>query len=93
MSQSERKHSLFEDGEVPLASVALITSNRANFIEDCLQSILGQMFQNFEIVVADDYPATELPAHPSKFINNYRAYIIGSWCRSYVPAMNSDPNR
>jgi glycosyltransferase involved in cell wall biosynthesis len=55
MSQSEQKHNLLDDREVPLVSVALITFNHANFIEDCLQSILGQTFQNFEIVVADDY--------------------------------------
>jgi glycosyltransferase involved in cell wall biosynthesis len=38
----------------PLVSVALITYNHAEFIEECLDSILAQSYPNIEIVVADD---------------------------------------
>jgi glycosyltransferase involved in cell wall biosynthesis len=38
----------------PLVSVAVVTYNQHDFLEHCLQSILAQDYQNFEIVVADD---------------------------------------
>lgn len=53
--QSKRKQVLGGDDGLPLVSVALITFNHVRFIEECLLSILGQTFQNFEIVIADDY--------------------------------------
>lgn len=43
-----------ENAPPPLVSVALITYNHAEFIEECLDSILAQSYPNIEIVVADD---------------------------------------
>jgi len=39
----------------PLVSVAVVTYNQINFINECLDSILGQDYPNIEIVVADDF--------------------------------------
>ena len=38
----------------PLASVFIPTYNHARYLPQCLDSILGQTFKDFEIVVADD---------------------------------------
>ena len=40
--------------ESPLVSVALITYNNAEFLTDCIESILGQTYKNLEIIIADD---------------------------------------
>jgi glycosyltransferase involved in cell wall biosynthesis len=39
---------------VPAVSVVIATYNRAKFITDTLDSILGQSFRDFEIIVVDD---------------------------------------
>lgn len=38
----------------PLVSVAVVTYNQRDFLDQCLQSILAQDFDSMEIVVADD---------------------------------------
>lgn len=38
----------------PLATVSIATYNRAEFLGDCLQSVLSQPIQDIEIVVVDD---------------------------------------
>lgn len=40
--------------EAPLVSVAIITYNQKEFLQECIESILGQDYPNIEIVVADD---------------------------------------
>ena len=38
----------------PLVSVAIITFNQAEFLRECIESVLQQDYANLEIVVADD---------------------------------------
>lgn len=38
----------------PLVSVAVITYNQKNYLKECLETVLAQDYENFEIVVADD---------------------------------------
>ena len=38
----------------PLISVCVVTYNHADYIEDCLNSILNQSYSNFEVIVVDD---------------------------------------
>ena len=38
----------------PLVSVAVVTYNQKAFLEECVNSILAQEYENYEIVVADD---------------------------------------
>ena len=42
------------DSDFPLVSVAVVTYNQAEFLGDCIRSILAQEYPNIEIVVADD---------------------------------------
>ena len=38
----------------PMFSVVIPTFNREKLLSRCLQSVLGQSFRDFEVVVADD---------------------------------------
>lgn len=38
----------------PLVSVAIVTYNQKEFLRECIDSVLQQEYQNYEIVVADD---------------------------------------
>ena len=40
--------------DYPLVSVAIITYNQKQFLQECIDSVLAQDYPNFEIVVADD---------------------------------------
>lgn len=62
--------------DAPLVSVAVVTYNQRDFLDECLRSILAQDYPNFEIVVADD-GSTDGTAellrqfdaeHPGKFV-------------------------
>lgn len=59
----------------PLVSVAVVTYNQLDFLEECLQSILAQDYAALQIVVADDASsdgtaellASYAEGHPGKF--------------------------
>ncbi|SEH97837.1 Glycosyl transferase family 2 [Pseudomonas asplenii] len=40
--------------EKPLVSVVVIVYNQSNYIRECIQSILSQDYENFEVIVSDD---------------------------------------
>jgi glycosyltransferase involved in cell wall biosynthesis len=41
-------------GKKPLVSVVIITYNQKDYLYQCIESALGQDYENFEIIVADD---------------------------------------
>lgn len=43
--------------DTPLVSVLLNVYNGAEYLSDCIQSVLGQTYQNFEFIIADDASA------------------------------------
>ncbi|GAB3526593.1 glycosyltransferase family 2 protein [Arthrobacter monumenti] len=38
----------------PLVSIVISTFNRAEYLPDCINSILGQTFEDFEVIIVDD---------------------------------------
>jgi len=64
------------DQNFPSVSVAIITYNQKQFLRECIDSVLGQDYPNFEIVVADDASTDGTQdmlreydrKHPGKFI-------------------------
>jgi len=40
--------------KTPLVSIVIASYNHAAFVQACVQSVLAQDFQDFEIVVTDD---------------------------------------
>jgi glycosyltransferase involved in cell wall biosynthesis len=55
----------------PLVSVAMVTSNGANHIDQQLRSIINQTYPNLEIIVTDDASVDETPAILSVYLNQY----------------------
>lgn len=41
-------------GDGPLVSIVISTYNRADYLDDCLNSILAQSLQDFEVILVDD---------------------------------------
>jgi chlorobactene glucosyltransferase len=44
----------FPEGELPLISVIIPARNERRNIRRCMQALLGQTYQNYEIIVIDD---------------------------------------
>ena len=40
--------------DAPLVTVTVTTYNRAGMVTEALDSVLGQTYQNFEVIVVDD---------------------------------------
>jgi glycosyltransferase involved in cell wall biosynthesis len=55
----------------PLVSVAMVTSNGANHINQQLRSIINQTYPNLEIIVTDDASIDETPIILSEYLNQY----------------------
>ena len=77
----------------PLITVIVLCYNHEPFIEECLQSILNQTYQNIEVIVVDDFSNDESRERMLAFSHNKR-YIkwifnknnIGN-CRSFNQAL------
>ena len=46
--------SLMENKTTPLVSVIIPNYNHASFLDERIESVLNQTFQNFEIIIMDD---------------------------------------
>lgn len=62
----------------PAISVIIPMYNAEKYIEDCLESILAQTFQDFEVIVADDGSTDKSRAIVENYIQTHkRGVLIG----------------
>ena len=54
--------------ESPLVSVIIPNYNHARFLDERIQSILNQTYQNFEVIILDDISSD----NSVEFINQYK---------------------
>jgi len=54
----------------PKVSACVVTYNQQDFIAECLESILSQDYQNFEICISDDCSTDSTPDIIDKYINS-----------------------
>ena len=53
----------------PLVTIAIATYNVEQFIEDCIESIINQTFENFELICIDDGSSDGTPSILKEFEN------------------------
>lgn len=74
---------------IPVVSVIIPTYNRANLLPHTLDSVLGQTFDAFEIIVVDD-GSTDDTRHVMERYNDPRIqYICNSWTGHPSPNRNT----
>jgi glycosyltransferase involved in cell wall biosynthesis len=47
--------------EKPLVSILLPTYNRSGYLESCVESVLGQSYENWELIICDDASEDDTP--------------------------------
>jgi glycosyltransferase involved in cell wall biosynthesis len=55
---------------IPLFSICIVTFNQANLIQECINSVLNQDYENIEIVVCDDESCDFNIDNITEYINN-----------------------
>lgn len=56
----------------PKISILIPTYNRAHYLPACLDSVLEQEYQNFEVVVSDNHSTDNTPAVMKKYLSDSR---------------------
>jgi glycosyltransferase involved in cell wall biosynthesis len=62
-------------GERPFFSIGVSTYNRKDALKRCLESILGQTYRDFEVIVGNDYPL-QLLSHEVLGIDDSRIRFV-----------------
>jgi len=57
---------------MPRVSAAIITHNRAHFLDDAIASVLGQTFRDLELIVVDDGSTDETAAVVEPYLDRIR---------------------
>jgi glycosyltransferase involved in cell wall biosynthesis len=72
---------------MPLVSAAIITHNRAQYLEDAITSVLDQSFRDIELIVVDDGSTDETPAVVAPYLDRIRYVRLEH--RGKAPARNT----
>jgi glycosyltransferase involved in cell wall biosynthesis len=54
---NKREEDVSVDFSAPFFSIGVTTYNRPEMLKECLQSVIGQTFSDFEVIVGNDYPS------------------------------------
>ena len=52
--------SIMDDWNYPLVTIGLTTYNRPDFLRESVNSVLNQTYQNFKLLIGNDYPETKI---------------------------------
>ena len=61
-----------------LASVIIITKNHSSFLKRCLNNLLNQTYNNYEIVIVDDNSSDDTSELVNSFNSNKLNYYLNS---------------
>jgi glycosyltransferase involved in cell wall biosynthesis len=71
----------------PFISICIAAYNRTSFLKRLLDSIQRQTFKNFEVIVTDDSPGTEVDELCKQFKNNFKLFY-----KKNIPALGTPAN-
>jgi glycosyltransferase involved in cell wall biosynthesis len=60
---------------MPLVSAAIITHNRAHYLDDAISSVLGQSFRDLELIVVDDGSTDDTAAVVARYDDPRLRYV------------------
>lgn len=61
----------------PMISIIIAVYNEEKRIDKCIQSVLQQVYQDFEIVIVDDGSTDDSVKMINNYIEEYRGKIVG----------------
>ncbi|TCB65062.1 glycosyltransferase family 2 protein [Acinetobacter sp. ANC 4178] len=64
------------DKNQPLVSVVIPCYNHENFVQDCIQSVINQTYQNIELIIIDDGSKDESVKKIQKLVNQCKERFI-----------------
>jgi glycosyltransferase involved in cell wall biosynthesis len=73
----------------PLVSIVIPTYNRARLLRRAIQSVLNQTYQNFELIIVDDYSTDNTESMVKSFRDDRIRYLQHSKNRGAVAARNT----
>ena len=69
----------------PCVSIIIPCYNQSQYIAECLDSILDQTYNNYEIIIVDDGSNDNLDIIVNKYINTYiEAIVLGAFMFLFV---------
>jgi len=75
--------------QTPQVSVIIPTYNRARFLDEAIQSVLNQRFQDFELIVVDDGSSDDTPELVAQISDSRIRYVRHEENRGISAALNT----
>jgi len=77
----------------PLVSVVIPTCNRREMLSRCLEALLAQTHQDFEVIVVDDFSSDDTPQFLASFAANHEILSLRFFRNEHHAGANASRNR